>query len=80
MLSTANIQADVQAFQQSSSASIRIACGEQDIITPPQAAQTLAQAIGVAYTSIPGAGHLCALEAPAAVNAFLNITPTPDHG
>jgi pimeloyl-ACP methyl ester carboxylesterase len=80
MLSAANIQADVQAFQQSSSASIRIACGEQDIITPPQAAQTLAQAIGVVYTPIPGAGHLCALEAPAAVNAFLNITATPDHG
>lgn len=80
MLSTADISADLQAFAPSSSASIRIACGEHDIITPPQAAQALAQAIGVAYTSIPDAGHLCALEAPAAVNAFLNITPPPNHG
>lgn len=79
MLSTATIRADLQAFQQSSSASIRIACGEQDIITPPAACQALAQALSIPYTAIAGAGHLCALEAPEAVNTFLNITPTAQH-
>jgi pimeloyl-ACP methyl ester carboxylesterase len=80
MLSSADIRADLQAFKAASSAVIRIACGEQDIITPPAACQALAEAIHAPYTSIAGAGHACALEAPAAVNAFLNITSPAHHG
>jgi pimeloyl-ACP methyl ester carboxylesterase len=81
MLSTADIRADLQAFQQSSAAPIRIACGDQDIITPPSACQELARIIGAPYTSLSGVGHLCALEAPQAVNEFLNTpSESPHHG
>ncbi len=71
MLSTADLRADLQAFKQNSAAPIRIACGDQDIITPPAACQDLARSINAPYTSLIGAGHLCALEAAPAIASWL---------
>ena len=71
MLSSGNIRADLLAFQAASSAPIRVACGDQDVITPPAACQALASFLNVPYTNLPGAGHVCALEAPQSVNQLL---------
>ncbi len=71
MLSSADIRADLQVFRQESRAPIQVACGEQDIITPPAAALDLAQYLQASYTSLPGAGHLCALQAPGAIAQLL---------
>ncbi len=67
MLSHADIRADLQAFRQVSDAPVQVACGDEDVITPPQACQDLAQFVKAPYTSLPGAGHVCALEAHAYV-------------
>jgi pimeloyl-ACP methyl ester carboxylesterase len=71
MLSSADIRADLQAFRAASPASIQVACGEQDVITPPQACRDLAAFIHAPYAPLPGAGHLCALQAPQAVSNIL---------
>ncbi len=71
MLSTANIRADLQAFKSACSAPIQVACGDQDIITPPQTCRDLASLIHAPYTDIAGAGHLCALEAPQLISQIL---------
>jgi pimeloyl-ACP methyl ester carboxylesterase len=73
MLSAANIRADLQAFRSTSNAPIRVACGDLDVITPPAACQALAEHIQAPYTSLPGAGHVCPLEAPAMVNTLLSL-------
>lgn len=72
MLSTANIRADLQAFRGESNAPIQVACGDQDVITPPTACQDLAKFIHAPYTDLPGAGHLCALQAPQAIAPLLS--------
>ena len=48
-----------------------IGCGEADTITPPAPCAVLAATFNLPYTQFPHAGHLCALEASAAVNAWL---------
>ncbi len=73
MLSTGNIRADLQVFRAASAAPITVACGDADVVTPPAACQSLAQAIGVPYISLGAVGHFCALEAAAQVNALLAI-------
>jgi pimeloyl-ACP methyl ester carboxylesterase len=72
MLSIADIRADLQAFKQHSTAPIQVACGDQDVITPPAACQDLAQSIQAPYTDLPGAGHLCALQVPQAIAPILS--------
>jgi pimeloyl-ACP methyl ester carboxylesterase len=67
LLAHANIREDLQAFARESPAPLRIACGDQDAITPPQACRALAESLAARYVDIPGAGHLCPLEAPGAV-------------
>jgi pimeloyl-ACP methyl ester carboxylesterase len=71
MLSTADIRADLQAFKQQSAVPIRVACGDQDVITPPNACEALARFIQALYTPLPGAGHLCALQVPQAIAPLL---------
>jgi pimeloyl-ACP methyl ester carboxylesterase len=73
MLSSGDIRADLQAFRATSSAPIRIACGDLDVITPPAACQALAEHINAPYTNLPGAGHMCPLEAPSMVNTLLSL-------
>ncbi len=46
--------------------------GEHDAVTPPDAAEAMASAIsGAELVTIPDAGHVTPIEAPAAVNAAL---------
>jgi pimeloyl-ACP methyl ester carboxylesterase len=72
MLSVADIRADLAAFQSVSQACIRVACGDEDVITPPAACSDLARWLNAPYTSLPGAGHLCAIQAPHAVSRLLS--------
>jgi 3-oxoadipate enol-lactonase len=49
-----------------------VVVGEEDVVTPPSDAEFLAKSIpGVAFVTIPGAGHLTNIEKPAAFNATL---------
>ena len=49
-----------------------VVVGEEDTLTPPEAARQMAQALPDAVLSVvPGAGHLAALENPDAVTAAL---------
>ncbi|NJM43365.1 MAG: alpha/beta fold hydrolase [Brachymonas sp.] len=72
MLSSGRLTADLQLFRAQSSASIRIACGVEDVITPPAACQALAQTMTAPFMLLAGAGHLCALQAWREVNAWLD--------
>jgi pimeloyl-ACP methyl ester carboxylesterase len=74
MLSTADIRADLLAFRAISAAPVQVACGDQDVITPPAACQELAQWMAAPYTDLPGAGHLCALQAPLQIGALIKNT------
>jgi pimeloyl-ACP methyl ester carboxylesterase len=71
MLSGGDVLSDLQAFRKSSAAPIQVACGQLDVITPPQACQKLAQQISAPYTDVGVAGHLCALQAAQAVNTLI---------
>jgi pimeloyl-ACP methyl ester carboxylesterase len=79
MLSEADIRADLQAFKQQSTAPIRIACGDQDVITPPTACEELAHFLQVPYITLAGAGHLCALQAAAPISQLLQPKPENNH-
>jgi pimeloyl-ACP methyl ester carboxylesterase len=74
MLSTADIRADLQAFKAQNAAPMQVACGEQDVITPPDACRAMADFLHIPYTDLPGAGHLCALEAPQSISKFLHTS------
>ncbi len=79
MLSIADIRADLYAFKSESAVSIEIACGDQDVITPPEACHDLAQSISAPYTDLPDAGHLCALQAPQAIFNLLQALQLRQH-
>jgi pimeloyl-ACP methyl ester carboxylesterase len=74
MLGGGDIRADLQAFRNASTAPITVACGEQDVITPPQACRDLAAFIGVPYVSLGDVGHLCALENPQTTQTLLETS------
>jgi pimeloyl-ACP methyl ester carboxylesterase len=73
LLAHADITADLQAFSAASGAALTVACGALDTITPAGACQALAQSVGGHYVPLGNVGHLCALEAGAAVNALLGL-------
>jgi pimeloyl-ACP methyl ester carboxylesterase len=79
MLSIADIRADLLAFRKSSAAPVQVACGDQDVITPPAACEELARAIQAPYTNLPGAGHLCAVQAAPAIAQLLHHTFESTH-
>ena len=49
----------------------RVACGTDDIVTPPAACAALAAALGLPFSLLPGAGHACVVEQPQAVAALI---------
>jgi pimeloyl-ACP methyl ester carboxylesterase len=57
----------------------QVACGAQDIITPPAACQALANELNLPYTDLGAVGHLCALQASAAVSALLQPSMDTTH-
>jgi pimeloyl-ACP methyl ester carboxylesterase len=65
-------RADSTPFLREISVPTRVVVGEEDAISPPQEAQTIADAIpGADCVVIPGAGHLAPVERPRAVAAAL---------
>lgn len=50
---------------------VRVLCGAEDVVTPPSACQTVADACGVPLELIEGAGHASYVERPVAVAAVL---------
>jgi pimeloyl-ACP methyl ester carboxylesterase len=49
-----------------------LACGQHDVITPPQEMRSVANAIPQArYIEVPAAGHMAPLESPAATNTAI---------
>jgi pimeloyl-ACP methyl ester carboxylesterase len=52
---------------------ITVACGDADTITPPAACKSLADKLHAPYVDLPGAGHLCAVQAWPQVNQLLKL-------
>ncbi len=80
LLSQADIRSDLVQWRQISQAPIQVACGEHDVITPPAACRNLAASIDAPYAQVPGAGHLCALEAAQHVAELLQSMLEKTHG
>ncbi len=80
MLSHADIRMDLDSFRHSSHSPIAVACGDQDIITPPEGCRKLAELVAAPYVELLGAGHLCALEAPMPIADLLIQTQKAIHG
>lgn len=76
MLAQADIGADLHAVRAASPLPITVACGALDTITPAKTCQALALSVQAPYVDLGVAGHLCAIEAAAAVNPIL-VLPTP---
>ena len=54
---------------------VRVAVGNLDTITPPSACAEVAAQAKTDLADLGAVGHLCALEAPEAVNEFIGIRP-----
>jgi acetolactate synthase-1/2/3 large subunit len=54
---------------------VRVAVGSLDAITPPSACAKVAAAANTTLVDLGAVGHLCALEAPDAVNQLLGVRP-----
>lgn len=52
---------------------VAVASGDLDTITPPANCAQAAQQVGVSRISLGPVGHICPLEAPAAVNTLLGL-------
>lgn len=53
---------------------VTVASGSADTVTPPAACRAAAMHIGASYTSIAGAGHACAIEAPDEVTRLIGLS------
>ncbi len=73
MLANANLTADLLSFKHSSSAPIKIACGDQDVITPPKSCFKLAQATSAEYIDLGAVGHLVGFEAVDQINTLVGL-------
>ena len=69
LLMDGDIRADLQAV----ACPVVVASGSADTVTPPAGCQALATAIGAPYFSLPDAGHVCALQSAAQVNALIGL-------
>ncbi|MBI2727976.1 MAG: alpha/beta fold hydrolase [Polaromonas sp.] len=58
---------------------VAVASGRADTITPVAGCQKVAEAAGVPWTDLGDAGHACALDAAAGVNAVLGLVLQPEN-
>ena len=58
---------------------VAIASGSADTVTPPAGCIAAAAQVGAPYTSIAGAGHACAVEAPDEVSRLIGLATTIDR-
>ena len=70
MLSHESLHAHLHGLQTPTA----VICGAADAVTPPTGARALATRHGLRYTELPGLGHACYLEDPAAFEAALLAT------
>lgn len=73
MLAQGRLIQDLLRLPQAASGRIWVASGEADGITPPDACDAVAQALGQSRLSLGPVGHACPLEAADAVNALLGL-------
>ncbi len=74
MLSTGVLGQDIARLRSAApTLQIAVASGSADTITPPAGCQAVAAEAGVAWQDLGMAGHACALEAAARVNALLSL-------
>ena len=71
MLANGDIAADLAKVN----CPVRVAVGNLDTITPPAACAKVALQAKTKLIDLGAIGHLCALEAPEAVNEFIGIRP-----
>ena len=69
MLANGDIAADLAKI----TCPVRVAVGNLDTITPPAACAKVAAQVKTELIDLGAVGHLCALEAPDAVNRFIGI-------
>ncbi len=72
MLSTGDLLSDLSLLERLK-CPVSVASGSADTVTPPAACQAAAAHIHAPYTSIEGAGHICALEAADAVSRLIGL-------
>lgn len=58
---------------------VTVFCGERDLATPPADCQAVAAAFNAPFHLIPGCGHACHVEAPAALADLLSAALAPSH-
>lgn len=75
MLSQGDLLTDLAAI----TCPVAVASGNADTITPPEGCRAAAAHIGAPYSSLPGAGHACALESPGAVSELIGLLPGSTH-
>ena len=59
---------------------VAVASGSADTVTPPAACSAAAAHVNAPYTSIAGAGHACALEAPGEVSRLIGLPANDSKG
>lgn len=69
MLSTGDLLTDLARV----TCPVQVASGSADGITPPAGCQAVAAHIHAPYTSLAGAGHVCALQAATEVSQLLGL-------
>jgi pimeloyl-ACP methyl ester carboxylesterase len=69
MLSTGDLLSDLAQIR----CPVAVASGSADTITPPAGCEAVAAVARAPYTSLPGAGHACAIEAPDAVSRLIGL-------
>lgn len=74
LLADSSLQALMARWPAALREGARVASGEADGVTPPAACDAVATALGQTRVSLGPVGHACAVEAPAAVQAFLHDT------
>ncbi len=68
MLANGDIYANLEGCTQPA----LVICGDEDVVTPPESNQAIAEFIGAPYRGIQGAGHLPYTETPEEFNALLD--------
>lgn len=64
---------DISAYlhKRPTSTAAQVACGDVDVITPPQGCKALAETFGLPFSLVPAAGHASYIDAPEAVAGWI---------
>ncbi len=73
MLADGDLMGDLETLD----CPMRVASGNADTITPPDACQLIASQVGARYLSLGAVGHSCPLQAAEAVNRLIGLEVAP---